>query len=296
MSLSSTMARGVLGDPSAQARGRRTAGFERKERRQDSMRDVPLRKWRSHRKALNDMKDSLRELRAEWRSTDPGPEKDRLKQRWKDGFDEYETTKAQLQQMRNVYQQQWEKAVEEMNDPTSDVSRSKKRRFDRRDKYITGSELYSELRRTSIKLNQWEPGLGAPKFTHIVQNIKEGETVGDTEQYTIDSSTESTNAVSLDQMPIMLAPQEYKFYQQSYAQTDADIDPSGNIIMAEQQGGGQTEFEDRRKVVQGAVPGVQVNTTVQEPPKAVDAYNKIFEEGGAATTKYKFDINGDPIE
>jgi len=282
------MARGVLGDPSAQARGRRTAGFERKERRQDSMRDVPLRKWKSHRKALNDMKDALRELRAEWRAAEPGLEKDRLKQRWKDGFDEYETTKAQLQQMRNAYQQNWEKSVEEMNDPTSDVSRSKKRRFDPRDKYITGSELYRELRDTSITLNQWEPGLGAPKFTHIVQNLKEGETVGDTEQYTIDNSTESTEALSLDQMPIMLAPQEYKFYQQSYAQTDADVDPDGDIIMAEEQGGGQTEFEGRRKFTQEDVPERQVNTTLQDPPK--------LEEGGSVTTEYKFDINGDPIE
>ena len=293
MAYGTAIARGVLGDPSAQARGRRTDDWNRKEPREKPMKDVPLRKWPSHSAAVSDMKEKLKEKKKEWSDeTDPDL-KAQYKQEWRNGFDAYETTKAQLQQMRNAYHQQWLQAVEEMENVPENVQRSRKgsglgNMLDRNDKYITGSQIYKDLRDNSVKLDSWKVGAEAPNFRAWQQSTKEASTTQDGyDQYTInqdeggDLGYLAPGATSLDQMPLMIYPGSYHFYQQSYAESNGDTSATQGFAEA----GGNTEFENKTTELD---PQADPLLTNQNPPERAN--------GGTVGKRYKFDINGDLID
>lgn len=293
MAYGTAIARGVLGDPSAQARGKRTAGFNRKEPREKPMKDVPLRKWDSHSKALDEMKNKLKEHKKKWMD-EPDPDlKATYKQEWRNGFDAYETTKAQLQQMRNAYHQQWLQSVEEMENVPENVQRSRRgsglgNMLDRNDKYITGSQIYKDLRDNSVKLDSWEVGQEAPNFRSWKQSPVYGEKTADGYgQFTLnqdkggDLGYLEPGASSLDQMPLMIYPGRYHFYQQSYAETNGDTSPTQGYSEL----GGNTEFENKTTELNPQADPILTNQNL--PEKA---------NGGTVGKRYKFDINGDLID
>ena len=124
MAYGTFQSRGVLGDPSAQARGARAQKVEsargRKERKADRqkeekpMRDVPLRKWKDHKNVLKDMDQQLKKAKREWVKMDKNdPERQTKIDAWRDGLESRQETAAQFQLQRNVAQQAFEAAVEE---------------------------------------------------------------------------------------------------------------------------------------------------------------------------------------
>lgn len=252
MAYGTQMSRGVLGDPSSQARGRRTPEMtkeqrERKEKKKEQKppKDVPLRKWKSHRNALGDMKDGLKDLKKKIREEDDPTEKAKLQNQWEAGFDEYDTTKKQLQQVRNSYQASWEEQVGIMEEEDVDVQRTDKRRFLKR--YTDGVDTYKDLRENSISLDSWEPGKGAPKFSWLEQQLNEGETAtradgSKVDQWTFDNPRLG-EPMTLDKIPTVIDPSGFKFYEQSYTATDGDF---GAEV------GGMTEFNPKASPEPGA--------------------------------------------
>jgi len=249
MAYGTQISRGVLGDPSSQARGRRTPEMtkeqrERKEKKKEQKppKDVPLRKWKSHRKALGGMKDSLKDLKKQIRDADDPTEKAKLQMRWEAGFDEYDVTKKQLQQVRNEYQASWESQVELMEEDVDGVQRTDKRRFLNR--YTDGVDTYNDLRENSISLDSWEPGTGAPKFNWLEQQLNEGETVntadGKVEQWTF-KNPRLGEPMTLDKIPTVIDPKAFKFYEQSFTSSDGKVEI-----------GGMTEFDPQAPPVAGA--------------------------------------------
>jgi len=329
MAYGSTISRGVLGDPSSQARGQRLGltdedRREKKEKKAKPPKDVPLRKWKSHSKALSGMKDSLKDLKKKIRDTDDPTEKAKLQSQWESGFDEYDTTKKQLQQVRNSYQSSWEDQVSLMEEEGGDVQRTDKRRFLKR--YTDGVDTYKDLRDNSISLDSWEPGQGAPKFSWLEQQINQGETAtradgSQVEQWTFDNPRLG-EPMTLDKIPTVIDPEGFKFYEQSYTATDGNF---GAEV------GGMTEFDpaedpqaqrseqtqDMLNMLKGTASGADYQTREQiegrgafnqaqrvlsgqsELDEALGVVNQNVPEGkdGLSTAKRKkYDIDGNRIE
>tara|TARA_R100000406_G_scaffold76905_2_gene57488 strand:+ start:457 stop:1413 length:957 start_codon:yes stop_codon:yes gene_type:complete len=318
MAYGSTISRGVLGDPSAQARGRRLGVTdedrkEKKQKKQKPPKDVPLRKWKSHRKALGDMKDSLKDLKKQIRDADDPTEKAKLQMRWEAGFDEYDVTKKQLQQVRNEYQASWESQVELMEEDVDGVQRTDKRRFLNR--YTDGVDTYNDLRENSISLDSWEPGTGAPKFNWLEQQLNEGETVntadGKVEQWTF-KNPRLGEPMTLDKIPTVIDPKAFKFYEQSFTSSDGKVeiggmtefDPPADLeAEARAQGAADKEFFEKSKRLAEGAAGRYAFAQSQRAlsgditqAQAVQNVNENMEYGGTTTKRKKYDIDGNRIE
>ena len=323
------MSRGVLGDPSAQARGRRLGVTdedrkEKKEKKAKPPKDVPLRKWKSHKKALGSMKDGLKDLKKKIREEPDPTEKAKLQNQWEAGFDEYDTTKKQLQQVRNSYQASWEDQVALMEEDGGDIHRTSKRRFLK--KYTDGVDTYQDLRDNSISLDSWEPGKGAPKFSWLEQQLNEGETAigpdgNPIEQWTF-KNPRLGEPMTLDKIPTAINPEGFKFYEQSYSATDGNVD--GEV-------GGMTEFnppadpqtqrsaqtQEMIDMLQGTASGADYETRAQiEGRAAFNQAQKVLsgettmedalgvvnqdvpggKDGLSTAKRKKYDIDGNRIE
>ena len=312
MAYGTQISRGVLGDPSSQARGRRTPEMtkEQKERRerkekkkeQKPPKDVPLRKWKSHRKALGGMKDSLKDLKKQIRDADDPTEKAKLQMRWEAGFDEYDVTKKQLQQVRNEYQASWESQVELMEEDVDDVQRTDKRRF--LNKYTDGVDTYNDLRENSISLDSWEPGTGAPKFNWLEQDLNEGETVtradgSEVKQWTF-KNPRLGEPMTLDKIPTVIDPKGFKFYEQSFTSSDGKVEVGGMTefdepmdpeAAARAQGEADKEFfQKSRSLREGSnrMSDEELNEMTDPLGNAKD--------GMSTAKRKKYDIDGNRIE
>ena len=323
MAYGTQISRGVLGDPSSQARGRRTPKMteEQKERRerkekkkeQKPPKDVPLRKWKSHRKALGDMKDSLKDLKKQIRDADDPTKKDKLQMRWEAGFDEYDVTKKQLQQVRNEYQASWEEQVGIMEQEDEDIQRTEKRRLLKR--YTDGVDTYQDFRDNSISLDDWEPGKGAPKFSWLELDLNEGETVntadGPVEQWTF-NNPRLGEPTTLDKMPTVINPKQFKFYEQSFTSSDGKVEEGGMTEFdppadleaeARAQGAADKEFFEKSKRLAEGAAGRYAFAQSQRAlsgditqAQAVQNVNENMEYGGTTAKRKKYDIDGNRIE
>lgn len=336
MSYGSTISRGVLGDPSAQARGRRTPEMTEEQRaqrerkkKQRPPKDVPLRKWKSHSRALGTMKDSLRDLKKEIRAEDDPLAKAQLISKWEAGFDEYDVTKKQLQQVRNEYQASWESQVELMEEDVDGVQRTDKRRFLKR--YTDGVDTYRDFREGSILLDSWEPGGGAPKFNWLEQQLNKGETVntadGDVEQWTF-KNPRLGEPMTLDKIPTVIDPKGFKFYEQSFTSSDGKVEEGGmtefdppappvpganrserNQEMIEMLEGtkseaereGQYAFEQAQRALSGEITEEEAIRNVNEGTDGViqrvkDRYMDKGQDGMSTAKRKKYDIDGNRIE
>ena len=182
MAYGTFQSRGVLGDPSAQARGARAEKVEgargRKERKADRqkeekpMKDVPLRKWKDHKNVLKDMDKQLKEAKKKWVKMDKNdPARQTAIDEWRDGLQSRQETAAQFQLQRNVAQQAFEAAVEEMEGlEGSDVYAGEKGGLFNR-KYSTAAEEYRQLRGGgNIELGDWKIGQD-PVFNTRAQKV-----------------------------------------------------------------------------------------------------------------------------
>ena len=309
MAYGTQISRGVLGDPSSQARGRRTPEMtkeqrERKEKKKEQKppKDVPLRKWKSHRKALGDMKDSLKDLKKQIRDADDPKEKNELRMRWEAGFDEYDVTKKQLQEVRNQYQASWQEQVGVMEEDIDDVQRTDKRRLLKR--YTDGVDTYRDFREESIELESWEPGLGAPMFNWLQQDLNKGETVtrgdgSEVKQWTFNAPKRG-QATTLDKMPTVIDPKGYKFYEQSFTSFDGKVEEGGmtEFIPPLETPFNEEEISDRvEKGVEVTTP--ELGSTMPRKGGLQGAPGLLTNEAkdGMSTAKRKkYDIDGNRIE
>ena len=266
MAYGTFQSRGVLGDPSAQARGARALKVEgargRKERKADRqkeekpMRDVPLRKWKDHKKVLKDMDKQLREAKKKWVGMDKNdPKRQAAIDAWRDGLESRQETAAQFQLQRNVAQQAFEAAVEEMEGlEGSDVYAGEKGGLFNR-KYSTAAEEYRQLRGGgNIELGDWKVGeldangvpispdpvfnTRAQKVDYDDQPVKmkaDGTPEEDADgnpipildangnpivQYELGGYAEPQQGVTLDQSQYYMGTQNFKFTGRSFADVE----------------------------------------------------------------------------
>lgn len=253
MAYGTVQSRGVLGDPSAQARGARAEKVEgargRKERKADRqkeekpMRDVPLRKWKDHKNVLKDMDKELKKAKKEWVKMDKNdPERQAKIDAWRDGLQSRQETAAQFQLQRNVAQQAFEAAVEEMEGlEGSDVYAGEKGGLFNR-KYSTAAEEYRQLRGGgNIELGDWKIGQD-PVFNTRAQRVDygspalqmnpDGTPKADADgnlipaldangnpivQYELGGYDEPQRGVTLDQSQYYMGTQNFKFSGRSFA-------------------------------------------------------------------------------
>ena len=266
MAYGTFQSRGVLGDPSAQARGARAEKVEgargRKERKADRqkeekpMKDVPLRKWKDHKKVLKDMDKQLREAKKKWVGMDKNdPKRQAAIDAWRDGLQSRQETAAQFQLQRNVAQQAFEAAVEEMEGlEGSDVYAGEKGGLFNR-KYSTAAEEYRQLRNGgNIELGDWKVGEldanGVPYSSDPVFNTRaqrvdydappvemnpDGTQKKDADgnpipildangnpivQYELGGYAEPQQGVTLDQSQYYMGTQNFKFTGRSFADVE----------------------------------------------------------------------------
>lgn len=237
MAYGTVQSRGVLGDPSAQARGQRTPKTEgakgMKQRREEKpMKDVPLRKWKDHKNTLQAMDKQLKEAKKKWMKMDKNdPLRQQEIDKWRDGLQSRQETAAQFQIQRNVAQQAFEASVEEMKGlEGSDVYAGEKGGLFNK-KYSTAAEEYRQLRNGgNIELGDWELGKD-PVFNTRAQKInsapqpeknpdgspKLDENGQPIVQYELDGYDQPQTNVTLDASNWYMGTQNFKFTGRSFA-------------------------------------------------------------------------------
>lgn len=351
MAYGTSQARGIIGDPSAQARGRRAFTEQqsrqaeenlakRREDRQKSqkekpMQDVPLRKWKDHKNVLKDMAKELKLAKKQWLNMPEGDARNAAIDAWRDGMGAYQETSATLQQQRNVAQQNWENAVEEMQGlEGSDVYGGEVGGMFNK-KYSTAAEEYRRLRNGgNIELGEWNIG-DPPVFKTRAQKINAADQPVDAEgnvlldangkpvqQYELEGFGDFTEG-TLDQSPYLLGTSQYKFAGKSYADSAGvtafnmgDARSKGVLSQSEIQAGigadgyealdrGQTEelsgpnfndaFYEARDQMMGPFNGL--DQAGGNPPAGAlqNAMNARGYAQGGNTGRKKYDINGNRI-
>lgn len=234
MAYGTTISRGIIGDPSAQARGRRMGVDEdalnaRKEEKAKNKKakepkDVPLRKWGDHQKIMKDMAKKLKAAKKEWRDEDDPTRKAELKEIWRRGNESYNEVSNTLQNMRNNYQNSWEDYVSDLQEKQgSDIYATEEGGFFNR-KYPTAAENYRNLRGggNMTLADSWQVGQ-TPVFDFNTQDVQHDNpaVVGDEiiDQWEVTGMTRSQAPRPLDSIPMVIDPSGFKFGDQSYADT-----------------------------------------------------------------------------
>ena len=230
MAYGTTISRGIIGDPSAQARGKRLGFDPKKQKAKEEKKkakppkDVPLRKWDDHQKIMKDMAKKLKEAKKEWRNEDDPKRKAELKEIWRKGNESYNEVSNTLQNMRNNYQSSWEDHVSDLQEKQgSDIYATEEGGFFNR-KYPTAAENYRNLRGggNMSLADSWQVGQ-TPVFDFATQDVQYDDPafVGDEkiDQWEVTGSTRSKAPMPLDAIPMVIDPSAFKFGDQSYADT-----------------------------------------------------------------------------
>lgn len=228
MAYGSTISRGIIGDPSAQARGKRL-GFDPKKEKEKKQKtkepkDVPLRKWDDHQKIMKDMAKKLKEAKKAWREEDDPTRKAELKEIWRRGNESYTEVSNTLQNMRNNYQSSWEEHVADLQEKQgSDIYKTEEGGFFNR-KYPTAAENYRNLRGggNMSLADSWQVG-ETPTFNFATQKVDYDDPafVGEEkiDQWEVTGIEMSKAPMPLDAIPMVIDPSAFKFGDQSYADT-----------------------------------------------------------------------------
>lgn len=257
MPYGTTISRGIIGDPSAQARGRRLGVDEdklkaKKEKRAKKVKppkDVPLRKWDDHQTIMKDMAKKLKTAKKEWRNEDNPTRKAELKEIWRKGNESYNEVSNTLQNMRNNYQSSWEDHVSDLQEKQgSDTYATEEGGFFNR-KYPTAAENYRNLRGggNMSLADSWQVGQ-TPVFDFATQDVQHDDPafVGDEriDQWEVTGTTRSQSPMPLDSIPMVIDPSAFKFGDQSYADTSgATADYTSDAVFNPQTG----EYEDLQR-------------------------------------------------
>lgn len=313
MAYGTSISRGVLGDPSAQARGKRAGTVEgasglkewredRKEKKANKPpKDIPLRKWPDHKKALDEMEQKLKDSKKSWLMMPRGDERDAAKDAWRNSMHQFNETAVQFQNIRNQAHASWEAQVDELAGlEGSDVYGGEKGRGAMRNSnrwnksYPTMAEEYRNLRGGgNISLDDWDPLSGnPPNFKYKVQSVvtddqpvdpNTGEVLTDANGEPITQYTTNTidgGSGPLDSSAYATGAMQFKFFPKSFTDSqgrtideDAIAEANNGVVsQAAIKEAGPTA--DQRGADGGEWRGRETGLTTNQ--EYVDNFGKVF--------------------
>lgn len=256
MAYGRTMARGVIGETSPQAKGKRLGASPGST---PEMQDVSLSKWPDHEKVLSDMAQKLAEAKDAYLNESDPTNAEALKRAWKKGLDSYKDVSAQLQAQRNIAQAQFQEAVKEINSGMFEGDSSLE--------YSKAAEYYRQLRSGgNIELSSsWEIGEDPIFNTRAQKTVALAGVPGN---YSIEGWQDMQTDVTLDASNYYLKTGDFKFFGSGHSATDGVTTPA------------VTEPE----------------AAVIETPTATTAVEETTENAvGGVTGRKKYDIDGNRI-
>jgi len=257
-----SLARKALGNPSPQAEGRRT-DFSGLKPAKKATKGVPLEEWPDHVRLMNAMTERLKKAKEDLDSKEDADDYAAAQRAFDDAYRLRESVGAQLQEKRDQAQAAWEANVEKMSqDPTT---------YSRR--YQEASQSYAAMKDGSLEFDeaQWLDLNTEPK---IKSSRDETETTLSQSHYMLDD-------------PYIFNPTETL---QSLQMNGDETNLQGETY----QGYGGELFNQVTGQDYGVDASEEAVRPVMEGEKEKDLDN--LGQGGTTGIKYKFDINGDPID
>jgi hypothetical protein len=251
------VARGALKNPSPQAEGRRT------QFRTPAVQGVKENEWPDHKRVMDALLERLKEAKRNLDSQDLDESQyDNAVRAFDDAFRMREVVGAQLQKKRDEAQAAWQKKVDDLKRDPSTYSR----------RYYEAAQLYASMKDGQLTFDptSWTELSKPPMFT---------------------TGYDGEHAVELATSNYLIDPTVYDFNTiDETVLTEVKYDGENTNVTYDPNQTGDVEGQVQNPLP--AAPGLENVGTDDSRSTNRPRLN----QGGVARVKYKFDINGDPID
>ena len=253
------VARGALKNPSPQAEGRRTQFST------PAVQGVKESEWPDHKRVMDALLERLKEAKKALDSQDLDEDQyDNAIRAFDDAYRMREVVGAQLQKKRDEAQAAWQKKVDDLKRDPSTYSR----------RYYEAAQLYASMKDGQLTFDaaSWTDLSKPPMFM---------------------TGYDGEQAVELATSNYLIDPNVYEFNTiDETVLTDINYDGTQTTVTYDPNQSGEGEGQVQNPLA--PVPGLDRVGT--DDSRSTERPKMEGDQGGVARVKYKFDINGDPID